>query len=223
MIGPDRHSEIVPCCVATLSIQTRVSELPMRLFTVLATLLFSYCFVAVTRAEAAPCETGQVICPRGSNCVANVGCVRQNTTTCRCPARACAWPEECNCQGACALKLCSATSGCGKRVNPDNACEITTCKQGKCVSVPLLCDNCDPKTGCKLGPRDTVSSTTTNTNTGSTGTNTAKGVTTQEVYTADWPTHKRNVLIGFGCLLGGAGLVFAGVAVYFAVTGRWRS
>jgi hypothetical protein len=67
-------------------------------------------------------------------------------------------------------------------------------------------------------------SSTTNTDTSSTGgTNTAKGVTMEEVYAADWPTHKRDVLIGFGCLLGAAGLVFAGVAVYMAVTGRWRS
>ena len=190
----------------------------------------------LAREEQAPCETGQVICPRGTRCVAGTGCVPTNTTTCRCPEHACVWPQECNCKGACALRECSATKACSHSVNPANACEVTVCRQAKCVSAALACDKCNPKTGCPKvsggGTRD-VPHTTDGATTDEEepkgepkvkdvgdGEPKVKDVAValegDDVELESWWHQKRGIVIGFGCLIGVAGGSMLALAIYFA-------
>jgi len=189
------------------------------MFSFIILIVFSVGFVDVLRADEVPCETGQTICPRGSRCVSGVGCVASNATNCRDPAQPCVWPQESNCKGGCALRECTATKGCGKRINPTNACQVTVCRQNKCVSAELACDQCDPKSGCKPGTRDV---------TGQEGDEPkVKDVASGDVTTTDyvegvdvtlesWWDEKRGIVIGISFTIALVGGSMLALAIYFA-------
>lgn len=186
-------------------------------FTALLLIAVSFC-VGVLRADEVPCETGQVICPRGTRCVSGVGCVPQNATTCREPAHPCVWPQESDCKGGCALRECSATKGCGKRVNPNDACEVTVCRQNKCVAALLACDNCDPKSGCKAGTRDVNQDGEPNvkeTAAGTLGDVTVKAEG-DDVELELWWAQKHGIVIGLSFVVALVGGGCLALAIYFA-------
>lgn len=175
---------------------------------------FALLFCTSMIRAGVPCETGVVTCPQGTRCVANVGCVPQNTTNCRCPAQACVWPQECNCKGACAPRLCSATKGCGTSVNPHDACQVTICRQGRCVATPAACENCDPQVGCKTGTKTGTTTTTTDTNNGNVQNKNEWG--SKDVHVKDVEPDRHNNVIGMWVVVAVVLAAFLATGFFFA-------
>jgi hypothetical protein len=111
-------------------------------------------------------------------------------------------------------------------MNPKDACEVTVCRQNKCVAAPLACDLCDPKTGCKnpadvatdttTAPDGTTTTTTTK-DTGATTTDNTPVTSADEVEDPADTTKRHNTVTGLSVFLGIIAAAFVILAIYMGV------